>query len=96
MANFELSTFIKFLQTEFCNVKLKNDMFNIFFATFLEVINENAPLKRASRKKKRLKLKPWLTNGLLKSIKTKNKKYKSPIFKRGRVEYGEYKTQPMD
>ena len=66
-------------------------MFNTFFAAFLGVVNQNAPFKRASRKEKRLRLKPCLTKGLLKT-KTKNKKYKSLIFKKDRVGYGEYKS----
>ena len=32
-----------------------------------------APKRNATRKEKKLKLKPWLTPGLLKSIQTKNK-----------------------
>ena len=42
---------------------------------FAAVVDKHAPLKRASRKEKRLQQKPWLSTLLLKSAKRKNKMY---------------------
>ena len=41
-----------------------------------EVIEKRAPLQTASRRRKRIQSKPWLTKGLLISIKTKQALYK--------------------
>ena len=48
--------------------------------SFLKILNktidETAPLKKATRKEKRLKLKPWLTPRLLRAIQKKNRMFK--------------------
>ena len=41
-----------------------------------EIIDKNVPLIKLSKSKQKLKLKPWITKGILKSIKYKNKLYK--------------------
>ena len=51
--------------------------FDKFYSGFEKVVDDIAPLKQASRQMKRLKQKPWLTKGLLKSIKRKNKLFKN-------------------
>ena len=43
---------------------------------FTMVLNKHAPLWKSTRKKKRLAAKPWITKGILTSIKIKNKMYK--------------------
>lgn len=43
--------------------------------TLTHVVNKHAPIKLASRSKNKLLTKPWITNGILKSIKTKQKMY---------------------
>ena len=45
--------------------------------SFSQIINNHAPLQTLSRKKKRLQQKPWITKGLLTSIKNKQKLYKT-------------------
>ena len=50
--------------------------FSMFYNKVNKVINKHAPLKVSSRKAKQL-LKPWITKGLLKSIKIKNKLFYS-------------------
>ena len=51
--------------------------FNQFFSAFVEVIklaiNRHAPLKKLSRRLKRLNEKPWITKGILVSIWKKRK-----------------------
>ena len=50
-----------------------HQQFDKFVNDFTEIVNTHAPLKRATTREKRLISKPWLTKGLLKSIKSKNK-----------------------
>ena len=45
--------------------------FNHLVSAMSEVIEKHAPLQTASRKQKRMQNKPWLTKGLLVSIKNK-------------------------
>ena len=57
------------------------DNFNFIFGDFIErvrsIIDFYAPLRQISRKQKRLRAKPWLTKGLVVSIKYKQKLYHS-------------------
>ena len=50
-----------------------NDQFGKFLAIFCKCVNNSAPIRKASRKEKKLREKPWISRGLLKSIKKKNK-----------------------
>jgi len=43
------------------------------------VQNHNAPLIKLSSQLTKLALKPWITKGLLNSIKTKNKLYEKSV-----------------
>ena len=52
------------------------DLFVQFLSTFSNIVNKHAPLKLLSRSEQKQKHKPWITKGLLKSIKHKNKLYK--------------------
>jgi hypothetical protein len=48
-------------------------MFSSFYNKTNKIINKHAPLKSISKRKIKQLLKPWITKGLLKSIKVKNK-----------------------
>ena len=50
-----------------------NSSFNNFIAKFKHVIDKHAPLRKLSRRKKKLAAKPWLTKSVLVSIKKKKK-----------------------
>ena len=52
-----------------------NELFNRLISIFDEVVDQFAPKRKASRKDKKLRLKPWITNGLLKLIRNKNKMF---------------------
>ena len=52
------------------------NQFEEFVKLFTDILNFHAPRRRATKKEKKLKSKPWLTQRLLKSIKLKNKMYK--------------------
>ena len=54
-----------------------DDIFNEFYLCITSTIDTHAPLKKLSRKQKRLRSKPWITKGLLISIKKKQKLFKT-------------------
>ena len=49
--------------------------FETFFSNIKSITDRHAPLKKMSLKECKLKLKPWLTKGILTSINNKNKTY---------------------
>ena len=49
----------------------------IFLNTFSNTVDKLAPFRKMTQKEKRLKIKPWLTRGILKSIKIKSKMFKN-------------------
>ena len=54
-----------------------NKIFNEFYRLISETISQHAPLKRYSRKQRKLRKKPWITKGILTSIKKKNFVFKT-------------------
>ena len=54
-----------------------DDIFNEFYLLITSTIDTHAPLKKLSRKQRRLRSKPWISKGLLISIKKKQKLYKT-------------------
>ena len=52
-----------------------DNIFTKFINEFSFIVNTHALLKQMSKTKSNQKFKPWLTKGILKSIKTKNKRY---------------------
>ena len=69
-----------------------NDIFNEFYSSLTSTINIHAPLKKVSRKQKRLINKPWITKGLLMSIKKKQKMHKTHCIKGSPIDKICYKT----
>ena len=62
-------------QTEWDNSSNANDLDNLFTSYFNKInriINKQAPLKTISRQKAKQILKPWITKGILNSIRRKN------------------------
>ena len=77
MSSFDLELFLQELEQRLRDAELEkndsvNEQFDKFCVTFNSVVKKIAPLRKASRKEKRLHAKPWLTKGLLKSIKRKH------------------------
>ena len=60
-------------------------------ATFKSIIYEHAPLRTMSRKELRLNKKPWITKGILISIKTKNKLFKKFVKNNNQMNKANYK-----
>ena len=78
LKNFNVEAFLQELNSNFTDLQITDTVsmhqqFDKFVNDFTEIVNTHAPLKRATRREKRLISKPWLTKGLLKSIKSKNK-----------------------
>ena len=81
MSNFKTEEFLDYLHIKLGNLfenncYSANKLFDNFISIFTEVVDLLAPKKNATRIEKKLKVKPWLTPGLLKSIQTKNKMFK--------------------
>ena len=55
-----------------------NEQTKIFLSTFSNTVDKLAPFRKMTQKEKRLKRKPWLTRGILKSTEIKNKIFKVP------------------
>ena len=86
MKHFVLEDFLTDLNAIMSDIKLNysetnvnTDVSNITLA-FKSVLDIHAPLRPQTRKEKTLNKKPWITTGLLKSIKTKNKLFRK-LFK---------------
>jgi len=47
--------------------------------TFLYAVNNHALVVKMSRKQRKVALKPWLTKGILLSMKNKNRMYKKVL-----------------
>ena len=76
--NFNVEAFLQELNSNFTNLQITDSafmhqQFDKSVNDFTEIVNTHAPLKRATRREKRLISKPWLTKGLLKSFKSKTK-----------------------
>jgi hypothetical protein len=53
-----------------------NNLFQSFHSEILKVVDRHAPVTRISRNEVKTMSKPWITSGIRKSIKRKNKLYK--------------------
>ena len=56
-----------------------HDLFQKFLNIIKESFHKHAALKKASRKQQKLREKPWITRGILKSINRKNKLYQQSL-----------------
>jgi len=52
-----------------------NSSLSTLLTSVENVLNKHAPLKTLSKRQERIQSKPWITKGLLRSIRTKNKLY---------------------
>ena len=83
MKNFVVENFLSDLQEELQTIEISNPDISLnsisqnLTSSFENVLDKYAPLQKLSRKEKRLTEKPWISKGILKSIKTKNKLFRS-------------------
>jgi len=77
------------LRRNLSNISLDADSkFTLFLDTFIDVINTHSTLVKLSRRKPKLASKPWITKGILKSIKTKKKRlFRRKIKHQNNAEY---------
>ena len=54
-----------------------NNSYNVFHTTFSELIDKHVPLKKLTRKQVKTLSKPWITPGIIKSIKLRDSLFKS-------------------
>ena len=81
MKNFKLEDYLRTLGNNLNAANLDSidsvhDAFDKFEEVFQNMVNKFAPLKKASRREKKLSKKPWLSHELLNLIKQKNKLFK--------------------
>ena len=95
MNSIEMENFLIDLQNSFLNWSCINSTveedFNRFNSTFKLIIDKHAPKSIITRKQKKLRQKPWITKGLLKSIRHKNKLYKTFITNKTESSFLNYK-----
>ena len=83
MKNFVIENFLSDLQEELQTIEICNPDISVnsisqnLTSYFENVLDKHAPLQKLSQKEKRLTEKPWISKGILKSIKTKNKLFRS-------------------
>ena len=83
MKNFVLEDFLTDLWEQLQAIEITNPNITVneisqnLTSSFEKVLNKHAPLQKLSRKEKRLSEKPWISKGILKSIKTKNKLFRT-------------------
>ena len=65
--------------------------YDCFQNCILNAIQKHAPLKPLSKKQRKQRRKPWITNGILKSISIKNKLYKKFLKSKDSFWYQRYK-----
>ena len=69
-----------------------NELSKTIITTFQETLEANSPMKQISKQTIKSKQKPWITQGTLKSIRTKTKWYKKFMKTRCINFYNQYKT----
>ena len=83
MKNFVIENFLSDLQEELQTIEISNPDISVnsisqnLTSSFKNVLDKHAPLQNLSGKENRLTEKPWISKGILKSIKTKNKLFRS-------------------
>ena len=88
MKSFKIEDYLLDLDLAFSSINItdlnKSNMsqgVSNFTSTFNSVLDKHVPLTALTRKEKRQKKKPWITPGILTTIKTKNKPFKK-VFKK--------------
>ena len=98
MTQFNLDEFLKCLHLRLSpmfevNTMPVNELADSFLATFTEVVDQFAPKRNASRKERKIRSKPWISRGLLKSIQTRNRLFKQLLRNRDNsILSSKYKT----
>ena len=98
--NFEAELFLEELSKSLhllgeTNLPININEIDIYMDKFINIfqliLDKHAPLRKRSRKELKLKTKPWITKGLLKSIHRKNCMYKKCENSKSTAKWDEYK-----
>ena len=91
-----MNRFVSFFKND-CDVNPTNfnNLFNDFINIIKSIIDFHAPLKKLSLKQLKLKLKLWITQGLLISIKHKQQLYKTHFINGNSEQKKFYKKMPI-
>jgi len=65
----------KLFKVNLDSININTDVDNVS-SIFMSVLDKHAPLRPMSRREKHLSEEPWITPGILKSIKTENKLFR--------------------
>ena len=100
MKNFNLEEYLSTLNNylnaaNFDSIGLVDHTFDKFEEVLQSTVNKFAPLKKASRREKKISQKHWLIFELLKKIKTKNKLFKQLHKKFDKDNFEKYKNKEM-
>ena len=68
-----------------------NQSCDVFHDLFIKVINNHAPVKTLSKKEIKMQKRPWISNGILKSITKRNKYYSNFMRTNDSLWYHRYK-----
>ena len=96
--NFDINQFLLELHESTTNLLLENENLNAnslcdkFIQTYENLITRHAPNKSISRKKQKLRQKPWINRTLLKMIRNKNRMFKKYIRKQTQSTFEDYKA----
>ena len=80
MTKFILEIFLNALNDQLnilidSNISSSHELYDKFVTKFENVVDKFTPMRKASKKENKLRCRPWLTRGLLKLIRIKNKMY---------------------
>ena len=91
---FKADNFLSDLRTNISTIPNlpSNNRWDYFEKVFSDTLNKHAPLRSKTRKEIKRKFKPWITCGILKSLKTKQKLYKEFILNNTEQKWNKYKT----
>ena len=100
--NFEAELFLEELSKSLLllgetNLPININEIDIYMDKFINIfqliglLDKHAPLRKRSRKELTLKIKSWITKGLLKSIHRKNCMYKKCVNSKSTDKWDEYK-----
>ena len=87
MKNFDANMYCEEISSSLQSLTVTDNQkiyLNSFLRKIQDITNKHAPLRNPTQKEMKLKTKPWLTKGLLKSISIKNKLFKK-CFKQKKV-----------
>ena len=94
-SQFNEAEFIEVAEVNWMTVFGNSEDVNFIFSSFLdnlsELVDKHVPLKKLSKRKAKLLSKPWITKGILISIKRKNTLYKLYMNSKNAYYFSKYK-----